>query len=91
MLVTIHEPNQTITAALEMLPPFERTLMTDHFLDGASVHTLARRHKLKRQDLEVMIEAALVTMRMALRGRGVWSVDDVICPALRIRSTKAGP
>ena len=48
--------------------------MTDHFLDGASVHTLARRYKMKRRDLEAMIEAALVSMRMALRTRGVRGV-----------------
>jgi hypothetical protein len=52
--------------------------MTDHFLEGASVHTLARRYKLERRELEGMIEAALVTMRTALRSRGVRAVGDVI-------------
>ena len=56
----------------------QRTLMTDHFLEGASVHTLARRYKLERRELEGMIEAALVTMRTALRSRGVRAVGDVI-------------
>lgn len=76
--MTIHEPNHTTTTALEVLPPFERTVMTDHFLDGASVHTLARRYKMKRRDLEAMIEAALLTMRTALQSRGVGAVGDVI-------------
>jgi DNA-directed RNA polymerase specialized sigma24 family protein len=77
-LVTIHEPNHTITIALETLPPFERALMADHFLDGASVHTLARRYSVKRRDIEATIEAALVTMRTALCSRGVRAVGDVI-------------
>lgn len=33
---------------------------------------------LKRRDLEAMIEAALVSMRTALRSRGVRAVADVI-------------
>jgi len=52
--------------------------MTDHFLDGASIHTLARRYKMKRRDLEAMIVVALVTMRTALRSHGVRAVGDVI-------------
>ncbi len=52
--------------------------MTAHFLEGASIHTLASRYKLKRRGLEGMIQAALVSMRMTLQGRGVRAVGDVI-------------
>lgn len=60
------------------LPPDLRKVVEAYFFDGESVGKIQRRHKLKRQDLEAIIEAALDTMRLALRSRGVRAVADVI-------------
>jgi hypothetical protein len=49
-----------------------------HFFDGESIFKIQRRYKLKRRDLGKMIEAALVSMRTALRSRGVCAVADVL-------------
>lgn len=51
-----------ITATLGCLPPFERSLVSDHFFDGASVWTLARRYRVKRRIIEVQLEGALARM-----------------------------
>ncbi len=40
-----------------------------HIIEGEAMYKIQRRHKTKRRDMEAMIEAALVTMRTALRGR----------------------
>jgi len=63
---------------VQELPPDVRKIMEAHFFDGESIFTIQRRYKLKRRDLEAMIEAALLTMRLALRSRGVRAVADVI-------------
>jgi len=60
------------------LPPDVRSIVEAHFFDGESIYKIQRRYKMKRRDLEVMIEAALVKMRLALRSRGVRVVGDVI-------------
>jgi hypothetical protein len=52
--------------------------MEAHFFDDESIFNLQRRYKLKRRDLEAIIEAALVMMRTALQRRGVRAVGDVI-------------
>ncbi len=65
-------------ALVSDLPPEVRKIVEAHFFDGESVFKLQRRHKMKRRDLEAMIEAALVSMRMALRSRGVRGLADVI-------------
>jgi hypothetical protein len=60
------------------LPPDVRKIVEAHFFDGESIFKIQRRYKLKRRDLESMIEAALGNMRTALRSRGVRAVRDVI-------------
>jgi len=68
-----------LTAALvQGLPPDVRKIVEAHFFDGESIFKIQRRYKLKRRDLEMLIQAALVTMRTALRNRGVRAVADVI-------------
>jgi hypothetical protein len=74
----IANPTELASILLEDLPPDVRTVVEAHFFDGESLFKLQRSHKLKRRDMEAMIEAALVTMRTALRGRGVQAVADVI-------------
>ena len=66
------------TALVKELPPDVRKLVEAHFFDGESLFKIQRHHGMKRRDLEAMIEFALVTMRSALRGRGVRAVADVI-------------
>ena len=65
-------------ALVHGLPPDVRKIVEAHFFEGESIFTIQRRYKLKRRDLEAMIEAALVTMRTALGSRGVRAVADVI-------------
>ena len=65
-------------ALVQDLPPDIRSIVEAHFFDGESIFKIQRRYKLKRRDLEAMIEAALLTMRLALRSRGVRAVGDVI-------------
>jgi hypothetical protein len=65
-------------AVVKDLPPEVRMVVEAHFFDGESIFKIQRRYNLKRRDLEAMIEAALVTMRTALRRRGVRAVGDVI-------------
>lgn len=60
------------------LPPDVRKIVEAHFFDGESIFTIQRRYKIKRRDLDALIEAALVSMRAALRSRGVRAVADVI-------------
>ncbi|HWQ53735.1 MAG TPA: hypothetical protein VN442_08620 [Bryobacteraceae bacterium] len=72
------EPRYTIAAALKTLPPFERSLVRDHFINGDNVPTLMRRYGLKRRDVLACIEAALTAMRAALCARGVRGVGDVL-------------
>jgi hypothetical protein len=65
-------------ALVNDLPPDVRNIVEAHFYDGDSIFKIQRRYKLKRRDLEAMIEAALGNMRLALRSRGVRAVSDVI-------------
>jgi hypothetical protein len=65
-------------ALVHDLPPDIRKIVEAHFFDGESIFKIQRRYKLKRRDLESMIQAALVSMRTALRSRGVRAVGDVI-------------
>jgi len=65
-------------AVVADLPPDVRKIVEAHFFDGDSIFKIQRRYKMKRRDLEAMIEAALVTMRTALRSRNVRAVGDVI-------------
>ena len=58
-------------ANVEELPLDVRKLVEAHFFYGESLFKIQRRHKLKLRDMEAMIEAALVTMNLALRSRGV--------------------
>jgi hypothetical protein len=75
MIFTAAELAATV---VKELPPDVRTVVEAHFFDGESIFKIQRRYKLKRRDLEAMIEAALVTMRSALRSCGVRAVADVI-------------
>lgn len=63
-------------AIVNDLQPDVQRIVEAHFFDGESIFKIQRRYKLKRRDLEAMIKAALVTMRMALRSRGVRAVGD---------------
>ena len=74
----ISSSTELVAEVLSDLPPDVRTVMEAHFLDGESVFKIQRRYKLKRRDLEALIEAALVTMRTALRSRGVLGMAEVI-------------
>jgi hypothetical protein len=65
-------------ALVNDLPPDVRNIVEAHFFDGESIFTIQRRYKMRRRDLEAMIEAALLTMRTALQSRGVGAVGDVI-------------
>ena len=65
-------------ALVNDLPPDVRKIVEAHFFDGESIFKIQRRYKMKRRDLEAMIEAALLSMRTALRSRGVRAVGDVI-------------
>jgi hypothetical protein len=65
-------------ALVNDLPPEVRIIVEAHFFEGESIFTIQRRHGMKRRDLEMLIQAALVTMRTALRSRGVRAVSDVI-------------
>jgi hypothetical protein len=60
------------------LPPDVRKIVEAHFFDGDSIFKIQRRYRMRRRDLEEMIEAALCNMRLALRSRGVRAVADVI-------------
>jgi len=64
--------------ALDQLPTNIRSMVDSHFLDGESVFKIQRQRRMKRWDVEVAIRAAVVTMRTALRGRGVLGMADVI-------------
>lgn len=75
MIFTAAELAATV---LKDLPPDLRMVVEAHFFDGESIFQIQRHYKLKRRDLEAMIEAALVTMRSALRSCGVQAVGDVI-------------
>lgn len=69
---------ELLSATLKEMSPYNRAVLEAHFFDGESIFKIQRRYNLKRRDLEAMIEAALVTMRSALRSRGVRAVADVI-------------
>jgi hypothetical protein len=70
--------SELLTTALNDLPPNDRAIVEAHFFDGESMFKIQRHRKMRRRDLENMIEAALATMRTSLRSRGVRSVSDVI-------------
>ncbi len=65
-------------ALVQDLPPDLQDIVEAHLFDGESLFKIQRRYKLERRVLEALIAAALVTMRTALRSRGVQSVSDVI-------------
>lgn len=67
-----------IVFAAAALPNTERSLVLAHYIDGDSVPVLVRRYGIKRPEIEHRLDAALATMRAALRSRGVRGVDDVI-------------
>ena len=64
------------TALVKELPPDVRSIMEAHFFDGESLFKIQRRHKVKRRDMEAITATALVTMRKAMRSRGVQGVAD---------------
>jgi hypothetical protein len=70
-------------ALVHDLPPDIRKIVEAHFFDGESIFIIQRRHKLKRRDLQTMVHAALVTMRTALRSRGVGAVADTLLHQLQ--------
>lgn len=74
----LSSPADLAAALVNDLPPEIRKIVEAHFFDGESVFKLQRRHKMKRRDIEGMIDVALVSMRTALRSRGVRAVADVI-------------
>ena len=59
-------------AAVNELPPDVRKIVEAHFFEGESIFTIQRRYKIKRRDLDALIEAALVSMRAALGGVGAF-------------------
>jgi hypothetical protein len=65
-------------ALVRDLQPEVRKIVEAHFFDGESIFTIQRRYKLKRRDLETMIEAALGNMRLVLQSRNVRAVADVV-------------
>jgi hypothetical protein len=75
MIITAAE---IVAAVVNDLPPDIRMVVEAHFFDGESIFRIQCRYKLKRHDLEAMIETALVMMKTALRGRGVLAVGDMI-------------
>lgn len=74
----ISDAIELVAAVVNDLPSDLRTVVAAHFFEDESVFKIQRQRKMKRRDLETMIEIALGTMRMALRGRGVRGVSDVI-------------
>lgn len=74
----ISTPAEVAAALVKDLSPDIRKIVEAHFFDGESVLKIQRRYKLKRRDVEAMIEVSLITMRTALRSRGVRAVSDVI-------------
>jgi hypothetical protein len=76
--IMLSNPADLAAALVHDLPSDIRSIVEAYFFDGESIFKLQRRYKLKRRDLEAMIEAALVSMRVTLRSRGVRAVADVI-------------
>ncbi len=70
-----------LTAALvKYLPPHIRSIVEAHCFDGESIFKIQRQRKMKRRNLEALIEATLVTMQewiAATSGR-FRAVADVI-------------
>ena len=77
-VLTVQEPYDTITAALETLPPFERSVVIAYFIEGDPIGRIMRQYKLKRREVEAAIETGLAAMRNALWRRGIRAVADVI-------------
>lgn len=71
-------PTELVTALVDGLPPELRKLVEAHFFDGESVYRLQRQRKMKRRDLEAMLDGAKDRMRMALHIRGVARFSDVL-------------
>lgn len=71
-------PAELVTAAIDDLPPLQRSLIRESFLEGESIYALMKRHDMKRAQIESTIEAGIALMRTALRSRGVVSIADVI-------------
>jgi DNA-directed RNA polymerase specialized sigma24 family protein len=77
-MATVQEPRETITATLNTLSPFERSVVVAYFMDGDPVGRIMCRHKLKRPEVVAAIETALAAMKNGLRSRGIRTVADVI-------------
>ena len=67
-----------LSAALDELSPDIRSMMDAHFFDGDSTFRIQRQRHMKRRDVETVIGAALETMRISLRLRGVRGFGDVM-------------
>jgi hypothetical protein len=74
----IFTPAELAATLVQDLPPHVRKIVEARFFDGESILKIQRRYKLKRRDLEAMIQTALATMRTALEIRKIRAVGDVI-------------
>ena len=70
--------SELLNAALNELSPDIRTAVEAHFFDGASIFTIQRQCKAKRQDVEECITTALNEMRVYMRRRGIQGSSDVL-------------
>jgi DNA-directed RNA polymerase specialized sigma24 family protein len=78
VVLTVHEPDETVAVALEALSATEKLVVAAHFLDGDPVGRICRTFNLKRAEVEALIGTALTKMKTLLQSRGVRSVTDVI-------------